>query len=996
MFGGGGSITTSGSTPTPESALTVQTSLQGSPIGFLYGTNRIGWNLIYKDDFLSVAQTQTSSASGGKSGGGGGSQTTVSGYKYYSTLIMALCAGPIEGVLTVWKDKDNLGGLSAIGASLFTGALGQAPWSYLQSAHADKALGYSGLAYAAGANMYLGESASMPTWTMEACGKKALTYGGDANPADIIADFLTDPYVSVGFPASIIDDLTVYRTWCANLGLLISPTSNSQTATRDYLTTWLDATCANAFWSSGKIKIMPYGDANPSAFTGSLAPVWSFSNADYMPDDGEMPVEQTIVDPSNLYNRFTIEYADRSNDYNASPATSDDPAHINRYGMRAEGTQTWHFITSGVAAQVVADLRRNRQLGVPSTYVFKIGALGALFEPMDIIALTEVNIGLSDYPVRIRKIEEVDDSKFEVTAEDVPGDMAMVASRPLPTTNGYKGSYGKPPGSINSPVIFEPPLSLAGDLEVWIAASSDNAMWGGCHIWLSTDGSSYSRVGTISASARQGALSAPLASGASMDSANGLAVALESVGTLTSVSDSDWAATATLSYVDGELIAYQSASLVSSGLYLLSNLRRGLYGTAIFAHAVGSSFARLDDTVFKYPVSPDQVGKTVTLKFTSFNVFGAAEEDIADVVEYSWRVTGSALTTRLPEVANLTTNYIAGILQFSWDAYTDGRTLDTEIRIGKSWSSGQVLGRFSGTSAPTWGDGTYWVSAHYIFGSGSDAIELYSPTPIEIVVAGSQLVRNVIAAYDEAASGWSGTLTGLMPIPGGKLELCGAGDIEGAANVLAVPDVIGYGGMITTGIYQVPASHRVNIGRVAACPVAMTVSVAGDSIYDNVLTITDITQLADVAGDNYGPAVSAIPQLRLSQDGVTWGAWQNWVAGSYSFMAMEPRLLVSSSATDVTAIVSGFSFLVDVPDRVDSYTVTSAVMAVPVIFSPAFNGGPAEGDLPALSLSIIASGSPGDTVQADNLTLNGCDVIVYDATHTAVAGRTVHLIPQGY
>src|SRR5579862_1442044 len=66
------------------------------------------------------------------------------------------------------------------------------------------------------------------------------------------------------------------------------------------------------------------------------------------------------------------------------------------------------------------------------------------------------------------------------------------------------------PGNTNAPIIFEPPSGLSGgDLEIWLIASG-SANWGGCQVWVSSDGSTYALAGTLYAGARQGVLTAAL------------------------------------------------------------------------------------------------------------------------------------------------------------------------------------------------------------------------------------------------------------------------------------------------------------------------------------------------------------------------------------------------------------------------------------------------------------------------------------------------------
>src|SRR5216683_5568740 len=82
------------------------------------------------------------------------------------------------------------------------------------------------------------------------------------------------------------------------------------------------------------------------------------------------------------------------------------------------------------------------------------------------------------------------------------------------------------PGSSNPPIIFEPPAGLSGgDLEVWLIASG-GVNWGGCQVWVSSDGNTYAMAGTLYRGARQGVLTANLPSHVDPDGADTLAVDL--------------------------------------------------------------------------------------------------------------------------------------------------------------------------------------------------------------------------------------------------------------------------------------------------------------------------------------------------------------------------------------------------------------------------------------------------------------------------------------
>ena len=56
----------------------------------------------------------------------------------------------------------------------------------------------------------------------------------------------------------------------------------------------------------------------------------------------------------------------------------------------------------------IAQTILQRQLYVRTKFTFKLSWEYCLLDPMDIVTITDANLGLSDYPVRIIEIEEDD------------------------------------------------------------------------------------------------------------------------------------------------------------------------------------------------------------------------------------------------------------------------------------------------------------------------------------------------------------------------------------------------------------------------------------------------------------------------------------------------------------------------------------------------------------------------------------------------------------
>lgn len=886
--------------------------------------------------------------------------------------------------------------LQTLGLSLFPGSYPQAPWGYLQTYHAGEALSYQGIAYIAGSAYQLGSDASLPNHSFEVLG--GLPYGGgivDANPADILNDFLSNAHYGAGFPASRIGSLAAYSAYCVANSLFLSPALVEQRAASEVLAQLLEVTNTAPVWSEGVLKVIPFGDSqatgNGVTYTPSVVAVYDLTDDDFLFESGADPVIVTRTPNADAFNQVQVEFIDRANQYNVSVTQAQDQSNIDLYGLRPHDPFKYHEINDAAVARNVAQLRLQRLLYIRNAYEFTLGWKYCLLEPMDIVTLTDAGLGLSLLPVRITEIEEQEDGSLLVKAEDFPLGVAHSAVYPSQAGGGYAINYNVSAGNVNPPVIFEPPDRLAGALELWLAISG-GAGYGGCEVWASNDDATYQRVGTTIGSARTGKLTAALAAGADPDTVHTLSVDLtESSGTLTGGTQADADSLNTLCYVDGELVAFETATLTGASRYDLTYLRRGAYGGAAAAHNAGTQFARLDAALFRYPFSADMVGKTLYLKFLSFNPWGTGRQALEDVSSYSYRITGAALNSPLPDVQNVATVYIDGLTQIHWSAVSDFRSpVDYEARIGPSWAAAKVIGRTPLTSMAAVGDGTYWVAAHYASPAG---VQAYSANPTEIVIAGSLLVRNVVATFDESATGWTGSCTGAALVSGGNVLLQGTGDMLAVTDALGMTDVLWYGGVAAAGEYDLPAAHAVNVDRVAPCSVMIGYTSYGQSIYDNALTLADVLTSGDILSAALGQKVGIQPQIAVAQADGIYGAWQNFVPGTYNAQYFKARVLLTSSDPQVTALLSGLTFTVDMPDRIDTGTVSVPAGGAAVTYGSPFNGGANGQATPGVQVTIV-NAQPGDDVVLTAQAKTGFTVQILNGGAGVI--RTINWTSQGY
>jgi Putative phage tail protein len=145
--------------PQQLNSINVDRSRYGDPVPLVYGMQRIPITLLWYGDFTSTATHES----------GKGGSAPVSGYTYTASVVMGLCEGPISGIREVWKDK-AITTLATEDLTLFEGAGGQAPWSYLSTNFPAQAVPYDHTAYLAEANLQLGNTAATPNYTFEVQG----------------------------------------------------------------------------------------------------------------------------------------------------------------------------------------------------------------------------------------------------------------------------------------------------------------------------------------------------------------------------------------------------------------------------------------------------------------------------------------------------------------------------------------------------------------------------------------------------------------------------------------------------------------------------------------------------------------------------------------------------------------------------------------------------------------------------------------------------------
>jgi hypothetical protein len=554
---------------------------------------------------------------------------------------------------------------------------------------------------------------------------------------------------------------------------------------------------------AGNQVSITYTYAEVASYTPNVTPVYALTLDNFLPNQGTIgqgvainnsPLIVVRKPRDQMLNVVKLTYLDRNNSYNPVTIEAKNEAALQAFGRwRADTAKQYDFFCLAAAAQQSATLRLAREQ-IARTFQWTSGKQFILLDVMDIVEVSDPGQGIVNQAVRITEIQENEDFSLMFTAEEFLG----TATAPLyniQANSGFVPNFNGSPGNANPPIIFEPTDELGGGLEVWAAVSgADTATWGGCNVWISTDGENYTKAGQILGAATMGVTTAdfPAVSvnptGQTIDQTNTLAVNLsESEGTLISGTLNDALSLAMACYVGGEIASYEDATLTSPYNYDLTYLVRGAFGTEseIVDHPVGTPFAWLASNIFKYAYNQNQIGSTIYIKFQGFNQYQGGVQELSECAAYPYTITGAALASPLPNVTNLRTvfNVNTGFEQLIWDDVSDFRSPSYEVRVGASWAAGATLSSDAVSPFTVPGNGTYWVSA---FAQPTSGLSVYSEEPQSVTIAGAVITQNVIFTIDLAAEKWPGTFAGSIGVDTtlNALRTGGAGDILAASPFL--------------------------------------------------------------------------------------------------------------------------------------------------------------------------------------------------------------------
>ena len=142
-----------------------------------------------------------------------------------------------------------------------------------------------------------------------------------------------------------------------------------------------------------RLVFVPYADqavtGNGVTWNPDLVAAYDLDMADFLPNGSEGPVKIRRIDPEKRYNKLSIKFRDRANQYNDAVVNAQDDAEISKNGLRPSPNDTDcpEVKDRGVAVRV-SNLLLQRIINVGNTYNFKLKANKAALAPLSLVTIT--------------------------------------------------------------------------------------------------------------------------------------------------------------------------------------------------------------------------------------------------------------------------------------------------------------------------------------------------------------------------------------------------------------------------------------------------------------------------------------------------------------------------------------------------------------------------------------------------------------------------------
>lgn len=392
---------------------------------------------------------------------------------------LGFCQGPIEGFTDQWWSGER----RIFGSSSLTPPnIGIAPgyyfaisetgsntqvWGYITATgywrdesgsalySAEKAVPLFGTAHLRIFRVAMPDGQSNPDISGEvrgwlrASGSADVSLRNDARPGDVLKHLvqlagLDSGSVQTG-TGSDGQAASSYDRYTDACGYYVSRAVDSTTDVATLIDELMTATNSTCYWSEGRLKVIPLGDADVTGTVATYAAVTSSISIGV--DDLETPITVERSNRADVFNSVPVSYPDRNGSYVQASVESPVDGDVAAYGLRRADTQDNRWIARPEHALAISRHLSMRSVYARNTYRFTVGPRFQLLEPTDFLTLTEPGLGLSETTVRITEIQERNNGR-EILAVEWPVGMARSVSLSAQAADGL--SNNAPTGTVPS------------------------------------------------------------------------------------------------------------------------------------------------------------------------------------------------------------------------------------------------------------------------------------------------------------------------------------------------------------------------------------------------------------------------------------------------------------------------------------------------------------------------------------------------------------------
>ena len=515
------------------------------------------------------------------------------------------------------------------------------------------------------------------TGTM-APGRVAWAYFGDLSsdasadltPPEIIYNILVNQYFGL-YPSADIVDSDSYNAaldYCEANNIYVSTAYKTDESAQRHIELLL--ACYNGYLvvdhAQSRIKFGVHDLSN--------SPVRTIDNARLIrrsPD--ALPVKTTLGARQDTFNLIRINYLDRNLEYKQNQVDEGDEVDQDLHGMRVREFPA-QFVMSELLARKMAHRALWNNLYTRDTHQFYLGWRDMDLEPGDMITLVDSFSSLNQV-VRITRWKEVERGTFEVNAVQqllyITGVLpSAVNSETWAAINasGVYSSYTSQSSPSGISITWSPPpLDAAQAYEVpyemnyaqlphvyigWTAAGEA----AGASLYLSPDGTSFTRVSSVEPYQLAGRLLSSVGPGQGgpvevvlfpTSAWSTSSPAYYRNATLPDVTLPQMHIGAGLFWVGSEMIAYNDVTLLGQNRYRLENVYRGWGGTVPSNHSSGDRFYHHNTGVIIRQFNTDHIGQTFYYKVVPIG-FAGVEYNVASVTAQAYTITGRYYLPQLP------------------------------------------------------------------------------------------------------------------------------------------------------------------------------------------------------------------------------------------------------------------------------------------------------------------------------------------------------------